>query len=118
MTTRNKTNLFGIASHLLLAAFVLTSCRTTPSPTPTPTPRPSTSASPSPSPTSSSTPGPSPTIVRSFDGDIGTFSSPGVPTYRNHPDAGVASSGTQVVTVTGQDFMVFNYAGAVLQSKP
>jgi len=50
-----------------------------------------------------------PTVLRAFDGDTGQ---PGA--YKDHPDMGVAASGAQVVEVTGQSVVVYDYAGKTL----
>ena len=57
-------------------------------------------------------------VTRSFDGDrgdagAGCGGSPGCQ-YKDHPDMGIDANGTQVVEVTGQNVMVFDYSGAVL----
>ena len=67
--------------------------------------------------TSTQPPPPPPpnTIVQSFDGDTGTITS-GLPTYKDHPDMGIASNGTYVIAVTGQTVNIYNTSGALQSS--
>jgi hypothetical protein len=53
-----------------------------------------------------------------FDGDLGSVNSSGRPAYRDHPDGTIASSGAQLLQVTGQDVQVYDYTGKLLKSTP
>ncbi len=70
---------------------------------------------------STSTPPPPPppppphTMVQSFDGDTGTITD-GMPTYKDHPDMGVAFNGTYVMAITGQTVNIYNTSGALQKS--
>ena len=75
----------------------------------------STSQSSPPPPQQPPPPPPPNTIVQSFDGDSGTLTL-GLPTYKDHPDMGIASNGTYVVAVTGQTVNIYNTSGALQSS--